>query len=167
MTDSSPLVAGGLSVFRYIHNADCCVSLAQGVDCDDQKMLIVEDIRFCQVNGRCAEQIMAFFPEKFTPDRMAGVRGKQFDDRSDFFQQLVGDACTEFFGIAAAHVSKTSGRDGLDHRLVQSSQGSREDPKFSASSQLDARPDNQERAPGGRNDDQGLLSYGHIVVVWQ
>lgn len=55
--------------------------------------------------------MLTAFGQSFSPDDLSGWRGKQFADREDRFQQLVGDALREVHG-AGAHVSPTLGRDG-------------------------------------------------------
>src|SRR5574337_1110465 len=51
------------------------------------------------------------FPLRFEPSSWNGPRAKQYSDRSDAFQQLVGDALREQFGSRAS-ISPTEGRDG-------------------------------------------------------
>jgi len=63
------------------------------------------------------------FPLRFEPSSWNGPRAKQYSDRSDAFQQLVGDALREQFGWRAS-VSPTEGRDGsIDAFVIEDASG--------------------------------------------
>jgi hypothetical protein len=55
--------------------------------------------------------VIPAFGQSFSPGHLCGWRAKQFTEREDCFQQLIGDAVREVHG-ADAHVSPTLGRDG-------------------------------------------------------
>lgn len=64
------------------------------------------------------------FPLRFKPSSWHGPRTRQYSDRSDAFQQLVGDALREQFGWRA-NISPTEGRDGsIDAFVVEDTSGS-------------------------------------------
>lgn len=58
------------------------------------------------------------FPLRFDPTCWNGPRAKQYSDRSDAFQQVVGDALREQFGWRAS-VSPTEGRDGSIDAFIE------------------------------------------------
>jgi len=55
--------------------------------------------------------VISSFGQSFSPADLCGWRAKEFREREDSFQQLIGDALHEVHG-ATAHVSPTLGRDG-------------------------------------------------------
>ncbi len=55
--------------------------------------------------------MLTSFSPTFSPTELRGWRARQFSDREDCFQQLVGDALREVHG-PGVHVSATRGRDG-------------------------------------------------------
>ncbi|MEE1880269.1 hypothetical protein V0R55_08855 [Pseudomonas soli] len=60
------------------------------------------------------------FPNNFDPSslRWSGPRAQEFDERSDAFQQLVGDLLREMFGDGVS-VAPTSGRDGSIDSFIE------------------------------------------------
>ena len=65
------------------------------------------------------------FPLRFEPSFWNGPRARQYSDRSDAFQQLVGDALRELFGSRAS-VSPTEGRDGAIDAFIGEDQSGRQ-----------------------------------------
>ena len=58
------------------------------------------------------------FPLQFDPATWQGPRAGQYDDRSDAFQQLVGDMLRERYGTFA-NVAPTEGRDGSIDAFIE------------------------------------------------
>lgn len=58
------------------------------------------------------------FPLQFDPAPWRGPRARQYADRSDLFQQLVGDMLRERYG-ASANVAPTEGRDGSIDAFIE------------------------------------------------
>ena len=61
--------------------------------------------------GDILKYVLTSFSPTFSPTELCGWRARQFAEREDCFQQLLGDAFREVHGLAV-HVSPTRGRDG-------------------------------------------------------